>query len=417
MSVPSYYDHNEQSGYTDFTDTSWDEKFTLDFTVPAAGTYLIFVSTIVSGDSTSMQIFVRAQLDDTTTIMEGTHNVNDNNQTYDARSYSTVYKTSLSSGSHYIDIDAYISSSSYEGRLAYTKIAVIRLDDWLSSDEFKYEETDSEYTPASGSTWYTLETLTFTPDEQADFLIIGSVEMKTASTTVSSTVRLNYDSGSEMIPVDNTEELGENYVNFESRDTGDYYPFTWATIVNIPASSKTITMQAMWFTTNGRARRRRIIAIKLSAIAGMESTEDPSSTFTSAQWSDKSTLTFTPDASLDYMIIGGLIVKPDSSLYFGRGRLVHTAGTSPADINNSGINSKDADNPADCIPVWTAQIKTLGATSQTFKTQYGWNTIISWHYSKCSFIIAFPVEPEIVPAFHLKKLNRLLNGNMTNGLN
>ena len=54
----AYYD-SEQS----FTDTSYAEKHTLDFTAPAQGDYWIMVSCALRVANTAESVFVRAQIE------------------------------------------------------------------------------------------------------------------------------------------------------------------------------------------------------------------------------------------------------------------------------------------------------------------------------------------------------------------
>lgn len=371
------------------TNTSYEEKFTLDFNAPAQGDYMIVVSTSAISPNTSTSIGVRAQLDNTTTIMEALiEPCTGGNRPQDYRNVSTVYLAeSLSSGSHHVDIDAKVASST--GYMEYMKIAVVRLDDWLPTTGM-YDSAATEGEVVLTTSWATYETLTFTPDQTGDYLILGSCELKTGDLANTSNVRLNYDAGSEYLPVNNSEETGDNYVGYQGHDVTDYHSFVWGGIVNIPASSKTIILQGVSTVgSTSYVRKRRVIAIRLAAMdSSVEYDEDPANGGTSAQWADKTFHSFTPPSTGNYLLINGIVIKPDSTATPGHARFEQTLGTGTGTIGQTNVDAKDAFNPADCIPHFTIESKSLTNTLQVFRSQYGYAGASGTCYSKGSFIIA-----------------------------
>ena len=374
----------------EFVNGSYNEKFTLEFNAPALGDYLILVSAAVVSSNITVSIGVRAQLDDTTTIMEHLDRPNTPIQTSEYRNASTVYLAQgLSAGAHYVDIDAYMVGGANYGYIRYMKIAVIRLDDWLSTAGM-YDFTATEGEASLTDSWATYETLTFTPDQAGDYLVLGSCEVEPASASFSASVRLNYDAGSEYLPVINAEEGGESYVTYEALGVTDYKASVWGGIVNIPASSKTILLEGISTSaTVSSVKKRRILVIRLAAMdSSAETDEDPANDSTTAQWTDKSTVTFTPPSTEDYLLLSGMIIKPDSVTYPGHVRLNQTAGTGTGVIGQTNVDAKDTGNPADCIPHFSTEVKSLANISQTFKTQFGYAVSSGTIYGKGSFIIA-----------------------------
>lgn len=375
---------------TSTTSTSYVEKHTLDFTAPAAGDYLIFVSASMYNENNTISAGIRAQLDNTTTIMEGLYEPSTSSSPEeDYRNFSTVYLAeSLASGAHYVDIDILTESASYNTYIRYMKIAVIRLDDWLpTTGMYAYTNTEAE---TDIRDWTTLETLTFTPDTAGDYLILGSCEAKVGVAGNSIVLRLNYDSGAEYLPVANAEE-GMTYLDYEDRDITDYHSFVWGGIVSLPASEKTILMEGKTLNTQYPVgRKRRIIAIRLAAMdSGVVTDEDAANTSTSSQWTTKSSIDFTPTSTEDYLIFGGMLIKPDMTGPAGDIRLNHVTGTATGVIGEHGHYSQDPAGYADCTPLFTVEVKSLTNTQQVIETQWGYGDDTSGlHYGKGSFIVA-----------------------------
>ncbi|MFW9873228.1 MAG: LamG-like jellyroll fold domain-containing protein, partial [Candidatus Thorarchaeota archaeon] len=394
--------HSESDSEQAITSSSYVEKLTLDFTAPAQGDYFIIVSCEVTPAATGYSVRVRAQLDDTTTMMEALYEGVNSNPELEYKCESTIYVAeSLGIGSHSIDIDASMESGT--GYMRYARIIVLRLDEWLiTSGMYEYAANEGTISLSGAEASYSdVASITFTPDTAGDYLVLASMEMYCGYTGDTICGRISYDSGSEYLPVDNIEESYENYVTYESKDTTDWHSFVWGGIVNMPSSSKTIKVQACRTGgSNGNAdvRRRRIIAIRLGAMsAETQSTEDASRTLISSQWTDKSTLQFTPSSQQDYFIIGGMIIKPDSTSYPSHAEFTHTAGTGTGTISLMNVDSKDSGDPADCIPMMGISIKKLNAESQTFKTRYGYVASRGTTYGKGSFIIAVPLS--ITPTY------------------
>ena len=397
MAVPNSYwfsKNDAEQSVTNYPDMV--EYHTLDFTAPAEGDYLILVS--CAWNRTVNYGYIDFILDDS--VQLANHEVclgSNTSKALDYRTFHTMYLAEgLASGSHHIDIDARMSAINSQGYIRYCKIAVIRLDDFLStSGMYDYNAVEAQLAlSTTADSFSTCATITFTPDEAGDYLILGSIELDCNNAGDSIATRINYDSGSEYIPVNNSEESGSNYCTGELPSTGCYWGWVFGGIVNIPASSKTILLEACRTggTTQAYVRKRRLLVIRLSAITDCDYDEVTTNTSTTSQWTDKGTLTFTPSATIDYLILGMIVNKPDSITYPAHTRIEQTAGTGTGTICLDNVDSKDSSNPADCFPMFTVEVKELAAISQTFKSQYGYANSSGTTYSKGSVIVAIPLE-------------------------
>ena len=361
---------------------SYVEQLTLDFNAPAQGDYLIIVSCAASPAQNSNSVGVRAQLDDTTTTMEVLCETTLADRAIVYPTFHSVYLAeNLASGDHYVDIDAFVEQ--FTGYIKSIKIAVLRLDDWLpTSGMYDYASTEGELT--LGLSFATFETLTFTPDTAGDYLVLGSVELKSGATTYTAEMRLNYDSASEYLPID-----VDGFLGVESKDTSDYFGYVWGGIITIPASSKTILLEAKSGSgVSSKIRKRRIFAVRIAAMdAAANTDEDASSTSTTSQWADRSTISFTPSSTEDYLILGSHLLGDTATDGGKQQRLNHTVGTDTGVILECRPYIKDRDAPADWYNLFAAEIKSLTNTLQTFKTQWGEDGSNAV-YSKGSWIVA-----------------------------
>ncbi len=390
--MASWWSADDESADT-FTNTTYAEKHTLDFTAPAQGDYLIVVTGEYGHQSINNSIGIRAQLDDTTTFLEILAEGGTIVSPYEYAPFGTFYLAeSLASGAHNVDIDAYVEGDT--GQLRNLRIVVLRLDDWLDTTGM-YDSAAAEGETSITGSWATKTTLTFTPDVGGDYLVLGTCAWTSGSTTKTASVRLNYDSASEYLPIQSTEGGTDCFLARECKDGTDYLQHFWGGIVNIPASSKTILLECV-SEGAGDIKFARIIAIRIAAMDSSPTTdEDVSETSTtSTSFQDKSVITFTPSSTEDYLIIGGWSA-------FGEGnsperRFQQTAGTgSPKEIQNEHYVQKEISAPDDSLAHTSFFIKSLANVSQTFKTQYkgdGSNN----SYIRNSFLVAIR-KPAVGP--------------------
>lgn len=388
MLPPTSYWFAKDDTEDSFADVAYAEKHTLDFTAPAQGDYLIIATGMASNSATSNKTWVRVQLNDTTTLMVEQREPQVASNTEDYRSFGTVYLAeSLASGAHYVDIDAYVSGGT--GYLRYLKIAVIRLDDWLSTSGM-YATNAGEAGVDFTDTGADVLTLQWTPDATGDYLVLVSSCLLLNNTSKSAWLYLDWESATELIPLNNPEETIA-YVTIEPHDTTDVWGAAWAGIVNAASTAqKTIILKGDVSGGTATASYNRILVLRLAAMSAEED-EVVAVTSTAGQWTDKGTLTFTPGGTYDYLLLGTMNMKPDTA-DDGYTRMEHTTGTGTGTIAQMNVFPKDYSGYADSLPFLTAEVKELADISQTFKTQYGYGTASATMYGKASTLVAVPLE-------------------------
>jgi len=392
--VDSWYVYNPDwvgiptTNYTTIQTLSFENSTTGDFLILAGGQ----VETI--GDvNDSMSL--RVQLDDNINIMEITKTF-----AYVAalEKISCLYVAeNLTPTTHTVDIDGW--SMDNPGVYYNPKITVIRLDNWLQPDDYKYSATETEYTTVTSGAWYNAVTLTITPTVTENWLILGNLAKQARATNTLAEIgnRINYDSGSEYIPVDNTEETGDNYlvkysVSLNSSDP-DYFSEVWGGIVSVPDSTKTFSIEAISTgAENGYIKNARLLALRLPAFVDIQSTENITNVSTNTDWTVKSELEFTPPEQGNYLLLGEICTKADDVSSYVRGWFSHENGTNaPTTLDLTDYQGLDASDPAEIRSLFGFSRKFLNTVTQTFQTAFG-NPGAQTIYSKNSFIVAIPLK-------------------------
>lgn len=389
---------------TSGTNTSHSERATLDFTTTETGDYLIFIQGMAAVTSTSYSVFVRGQLDNTTTIMEHAKENTNATRTNDYFNFTNFYlASSLAAGSHYVDIDSYVES----GGTWYMKnmrIVVIRMDNWLTtSGMYGYVATEASLaiSAAAGSPT-TLQTLNITPDSTGDYLILGTCELYANSASASAYVRLNITAGTEYLPIDSGYgSTAYEYCGMEDQDTSDRHTLTWGGVVSLTSgASRAILIEGYRTSTNSAAAlKRRIIAIRLAAASPLvqsneATTETTGITITAySSASYKAQLSWTPGYTRNWTIMGGMNFYNQAAVS-SASRLAHISGTTGVDsgVVNESIkrNKQTGTTTTDSWPVFAVEnIELVSGVAQIFQMQYT-NIAAATMRVKGGWIIAFP---------------------------
>ena len=396
VSSGAYWWFNRTDTQQSGTNTAYDSapKHTLSFTAPALGDYLIMSNAGISGSSTTTGVRVRTQLDNSVTISEAEVQVGSTSP-QGFKPFANIYLAqSLSAGSHYVDMDVYkVTSGTWY--MDYAHITVLRLDDWMpTANMYAYTETTTASNIGTGvaNAFQTQATLTFTPDSAGNYIVIAMVQLRPASTTASALTRLNFDSGTRYIPLSNTEESATNPLVFEGRTVTDQNSWVWGSIVDLTAASHTFLLETGMSSTatgaNGAANKR-ILAMRIAAMDSSAHTiDDTSVTSTTAQYTQKASIQFTPSATKDFLIFGGLSNKPDSSAYPTGTRLIQNAGDEVSTIGLVQHDSKDSSTPADCFPFFASSVRSWTPQTQNVSVDYGYGMGTSGTaYGKGAFIV------------------------------
>lgn len=180
-------------------------------------------------------------------------------------------------------------------------------------------------------------TLTFTPDDNSDYVIMWSCLSQAPGLSVDTNVKLLQGTTATL-----------NAINWESPDTTTYRALggvavaTFATATgshsfNITHGNETTT------STGNKIKETHLIAIKLATSdAWMFSTATTRST-TATTYQTAATLSFTPSATGDYLIIGSAARASPSAVGAAPSILLNVAGTG-TDYGYSKLAPKDTSN-------------------------------------------------------------------------
>lgn len=228
----------------------------------------------------------------------------------------------------------------------------------MTAREHYYAEALTETTTTSTS-YSDQVSLTATLSSGADYWIIFSAEInQSTNATADAKVRLYNDTGAAMLRELNLE------MKDQSATTGDYMSVSGIDKITGTGSSNTWSLEfaAETSTNTVRCRNASIFILKVGA-ADQYAESEGDSTSTSTSFTTKTTLTFTPASTGDYLLIASAALNLD------------TTGSEPnCRLANGGsyygamqLTNKDSTNYAP----WNTAIKlNLAASSQTFTIEY-----------------------------------------------
>ena len=180
------------------------------------------------------------------------------------------------------------------GRTASIKNARIIAIKLTSADAFVENTADSSTTSAS---LQTATTLTFTPATSGNYLIIGSCESRSASTTVSVNTQITYNS------------VAYSAAASRPNDTTNYSSsLLQASVGTLTATSQSVTFQYSSGTagTAVNCRRARLLALRLDEFTTSSITTDNAATTTTSITYETKTTTGAVSTTngLQYLVIG-----------------------------------------------------------------------------------------------------------------
>lgn len=283
---PAYAEYSTSDGESTTTGTTFVNKLSDTINIPETGNHLIMVTGQITGSSTGDSALVRAELDNTLTFMNSIHEPKDTTRTKDYLNFFGITMQNLSSGSHTIDVD-YRSETG--GVTTYIKNVRSNV---FSLDAVEYNESLSDQT-FTQETYATEHSLTFTPDEAGEYVIIATGELGDAGSN-------SYTIYSRML-VDGSEQ-GE--IQFESQDATDYITLFFHETRNLSATEHTIALQFQRENTLGLPNRKnlRIVAIPMDEYWDLHYNESLAETSGSTP-TNKTFLTFTPEYAGNYTFL------------------------------------------------------------------------------------------------------------------
>jgi len=212
-----------------------------------------------------------------------------------------------------------------------------------------YIESEGQSSTSSTS-WQDKATLTFSPSESGNYLIIATAELKENSGSYDLEVRMTIDS------------VTKAEADWEPDESNKWEPFFSHKIVNLDTSQHTIKIQYSIENDDKTAyiRRARIIAIKIDDYEYNETESEiqPSQ----GSYDDISTITFTPPSTGDYLILGTAEIKPGHTNKDIYARLI-------VDGQEKALAQRQAERNGDWLGFGTHKIINLDTTSHTIKIQ------------------------------------------------
>jgi len=281
VSASNQFFYNESEAETSTTSATFVDKTTLTLITEAAP-YLIFASGEIRGGVNSADVLARLLIDGTTDYGNISFQPD---TTGDRETFAFMRVVNLTVGTH----SAALQYAAESGQTTYLRRARIFATEL---DSYFYAENESEITPSTTPTDIT--TLTFSPAEAGNYLILGTAEISAGSTANSIEVNLSID-GSVVNAVSN---VGETTTDFES--------FAGQNTTYLTASSHTIKITARATTgTTQKIRRARIVAIRIPEnFRDFFNESSAQSSTQSNAWQQKLSLVFTPNVTGIYFITG-----------------------------------------------------------------------------------------------------------------
>jgi hypothetical protein len=218
--------------------------------------------------------------------------------------------------------------------------------------EISYQESLEE-SSTTNTTYQDKISISFTPQVTADFIIITAAEVRGSSASYQAKAQLAVDSTTY-------QELA-----YRVKDPTDWYPFNGLKRLTLTGGiNYAIKLR---FCTNNAAGTASIKNARL-LILSLQSEYAESeglSTTTSTSWQDKTTLTYSPPSSGDYLVIATVNYRGSSASYDVYVQLTQDGTTITSSNGRSGSGTT-----ANYYTFGVMRKVTLDASQHSFKIQY-----------------------------------------------
>lgn len=254
-----------------------------------------------------------------------------------------------------------------------------------------YAESLADSTTTS-STFQDKTTLTWTPAASTDYWVFHTSLLESTSSSAINSCRLQ----------DTTGATTFSYSSRENKDTtGTLHSMGMAKFTSGGSPGST-DFKTQFRTTSGTVtiRDSRITVFEADADDEWANSDTESST-TSNSYQDKTTLTFTPGSSGDYLIVAFAEITGSGATYSAFVKLLHDTAS-----NDYGEVSKEPEDSGEYTS-WGTMVKlTLGASSQTFKIQYrGEQPNVQTYYIQRARILAIRLDT-LVNSYYAESRSR-----------
>lgn len=262
-------------------------------------------------------INVRARADGTTISLH-THQFT--NSTSDWKPCGGVGRVTGKGSSFDVIIDFRSNNASNVMKIRNVQVVAIRTD--ITGADFQYAENNTEQTNI-GTSWATIQTLTWTPATAGNHLVIWCVEGEPENGGQSIETRIE-DSQSGSYPFNalpaytGSGEHGGHYST--GGDNAEVVPQFGIAVINYAASSNTLTMKAKGTDANADVIRTRIAVLSLAGIdptyvfnsvVGSRTQTPTASTYVNADPTDSAKLTLTN--GIDWVVLNSLWVTSNGT--------------------------------------------------------------------------------------------------------
>lgn len=302
---PAYAEYSRSATESTTTSTAFVNKITKTFTPAIPGDYLLMGTGALTGSSTSNSVEIRMTFDGTT-VTKHIHEPKDSSKLKDYQSFSAFSVQTLDTNPHTLNIDYRTTNPAIVAYIKEANLAYLYLPDY----EYTGQEAEQSLTTSSA----TYATLTFTPEETGDYLLLASGEYGNLNSN-SYTSYVDFYQGSTII----------DSVNKESKDTTDYRSFGFMKKVTlIGGASETFTIRGYEENNNadGRIRNIHIVAIPVTPEADLQYSETNALSSTASTTPvTKTTISFTPTYPGDYLIMASAEIGGDALSYSSKGSL------------------------------------------------------------------------------------------------
>jgi len=292
------YTYAESLTLSTTTTASDQTKVTLTFTPDASSTYVyIWNADIQATTGTTYDNIVTLKNNAGTTL--STSNFESKDTTDFATISGIAFETfGASPTSQSVTLTYRTETATNSVGIKNARIVAIKL---TAADAYVENTADSSTT---GTSLSTATTLTFTPATTGNYLILGSAETRSSSTTVTVNSQITYSGTGYSIAAARSNDI-TNYVS----------GLMQASVGSLTATSKSITLQFSSGSagTTVNCRRARLLALRLDEFSDSSITTDTSSTSTtSLTYATKTTTDTTVSPELSYLVIGTAAIGPST---------------------------------------------------------------------------------------------------------
>lgn len=369
--IERYYSESiTQQTTTD--NTTFQDAVTLSFTPPVTKDYIVIASALVTNSSTSYYTEAKLVIDGIDYGINQFQPAGVGTDNY--ITFSDARIMSLNNTSHTIAIK-YRTNDALG--TAYIKNATITV---IEATNYHFQEATTANSTAS-TTYVTQLTLNFTP-QAADYLVIARADLSNVDAGYYCKAQLLYDGATS---------LGEQ--SWEERTGLQYMSFAVAKKLAFTAEPHTLAIQFMSEHAGHAAyiKNARISVIKLSDIDGDNLNKyaevDTEGSTKSITYVDQTTLSFTPSARGDYLILSSASITSASSATIVYGNLDY-AGASQGEGKFTPQTLADDYAPSDI----TRKLNLDKGAARIFKIQYMSSVSNKSAYIKDARIVAIRLD-------------------------